>query len=118
MIHSTHNNIVSFIWATADNGPCYGFARGKYRNVILSLFVLRRLNCLSDSINEFTNKFDLHNQIRETTQSDTSHSLIAKPSSGKSTSGQMDLNRPDGHNQSGFSQSGHRLNAQGTDPQI
>ena len=46
MDHSTHNKLVSFIWAIADDCLRDVFVRGKYRDVILPMFVLRRLYCL------------------------------------------------------------------------
>ena len=46
MDHSTHNRIVSFIWSIADDCLRDVFVRGKYRDVILPMFVLRRLDCL------------------------------------------------------------------------
>ncbi|MEA3548197.1 MAG: class I SAM-dependent DNA methyltransferase [Thermodesulfobacteriota bacterium] len=46
MNHTTHNKIVSFIWAIADDCLRDIFVRGKYRDVILPMFILRRLDCL------------------------------------------------------------------------
>jgi type I restriction enzyme M protein len=46
MNHATHNKIVSFIWSIADDCLRDVFVRGKYRNVILPMFVLRRIDCL------------------------------------------------------------------------
>jgi len=46
MDHSTHNKIVSFIWSIADDCLRDVFVRGKYRDVILPMIVLRRLDCL------------------------------------------------------------------------
>lgn len=46
MDHSAHNRIVSFIWSIADDCLRDVFVRGKYRDVILPMFVLRRLDCL------------------------------------------------------------------------
>lgn len=46
MDHSSHNRIVSFIWSIADDCLRDVFVRGKYRDVILPMFVLRRLDCL------------------------------------------------------------------------
>jgi type I restriction enzyme M protein len=43
---STHNKLVSFIWLIADDCLRDIFVRGKYRDVILPMFVLRRLDCL------------------------------------------------------------------------
>jgi type I restriction enzyme M protein len=52
MDHSAHNKIVSFIWSIADDCLRDGFVRGKYRDVILPMFVLRRLDCLLESSKE------------------------------------------------------------------
>ncbi len=46
MDHTSHNRIVSFIWSIADDCLRDVFVRGKYRDVILPMFVLRRLDCL------------------------------------------------------------------------
>ena len=46
MNHTTHNKIVSFIWSIADDCLRDIFVRGKYRDVILPMFVLRRLDSL------------------------------------------------------------------------
>ncbi|MGD0961992.1 MAG: type I restriction-modification system subunit M N-terminal domain-containing protein, partial [Methylomonas sp.] len=46
MDHSSHNKIVSFIRSIADDCLRDVFVRGKYRDVILPMFVLRRLDCL------------------------------------------------------------------------
>ena len=43
---AAHNKIVSFIWSIADDCLRDVFVRGKYRDVILPMFVLRRLDCL------------------------------------------------------------------------
>ncbi|MEN6079630.1 class I SAM-dependent DNA methyltransferase [Chromobacterium piscinae] len=52
MDHSIHNKIVSFIWSIADDCLRDVFVRGKYRDVILPMFVLRRLDCLLESTKE------------------------------------------------------------------
>lgn len=52
MDHSVHNKIVSFIWSIADDCLRDVFVRGKYRDVILPMFVLRRLDCLLESSKE------------------------------------------------------------------
>lgn len=72
------------------------------------MFVLRRLNCVSDSI---------HNQTCKTAQSDVSHNLIESVFEKINLRPNV-LKRLDGHNQSGFSKSRHWLNVQGADPQI
>lgn len=40
------NKIVSFIWSIADDCLRDVYVRGKYRDVILPMFVLRRIDCL------------------------------------------------------------------------
>jgi type I restriction enzyme M protein len=52
MDHATHNKIVSFIWSIADDCLRDGFVRGKYRDVILPMFVLRRIDCLLEDSKE------------------------------------------------------------------
>lgn len=52
MDHSVHNKIVSFIWSIADDCLRDVFVRGKYRDVILPMFVLRRLDCLLEPAKE------------------------------------------------------------------
>lgn len=46
MDHISHNKIVSFIWSIADDCLRDVFVRGKYRDVILPMFVLRRPDVL------------------------------------------------------------------------
>ncbi|WP_027178883.1 type I restriction-modification system subunit M [Maridesulfovibrio bastinii] len=46
MDHTAHNKLVAFIWSIADDCLRDVFVRGKYRDVILPMFVLRRLDCL------------------------------------------------------------------------
>ena len=46
MNHTTHNSIVNFIWNIADDVLRDVYVRGKYRDVILPMTVLRRLDCL------------------------------------------------------------------------
>ena len=46
MNHSAHNKIVSFIWSIADDCLRDVYVRGKYRDVILPMVVLRRLDVL------------------------------------------------------------------------
>ncbi|MDO9111888.1 MAG: type I restriction-modification system subunit M N-terminal domain-containing protein [Desulfatirhabdiaceae bacterium] len=49
---SAHNKIVSFIWSIADDCLRDVYVRGKYLDVILPMFVLRRLDCLLDPSKE------------------------------------------------------------------
>ena len=46
MIERTHSKLVSFIWSITDDCLRDVYVRGKYRDVILPLFVLRRLDAL------------------------------------------------------------------------
>lgn len=46
MNHSQHNQIVGFIWGIADDVLRDVFVRGKYRDLILPMTVLRRLDAL------------------------------------------------------------------------
>jgi len=43
---AVHNKLISFIWSIADDCLRDVYVRGKYRDVILPMFVLRRLDCL------------------------------------------------------------------------
>lgn len=52
MDHSVHNRTVSFIWSIADDCLRDVYVRGKYRDVILPMFVLRRLDCLLEPSKE------------------------------------------------------------------
>ena len=45
---SAHNKIVSFIWSIADDCLRDVYVRGKYRDVILPMVVLRRLDASAD----------------------------------------------------------------------
>jgi len=46
MNHAVHNKIVSFIWSIADDCLRDVYVRGKYRDVILPIVVLRCLDTL------------------------------------------------------------------------
>lgn len=46
MNHATHNKLISFIWSIADDCLRDIYVRGKYRDVILPMVVLRRLDAL------------------------------------------------------------------------
>lgn len=52
MDHSVHNKLVSFIWSIADDCLRDVYVRGKYRDVILPMTVLRRLDSLLDETKE------------------------------------------------------------------
>ena len=49
MDQNIHNGIVSFIWGIADDVLRDIYVRGKYRDVILPMTVIRRLDCLLES---------------------------------------------------------------------
>ena len=49
---SLHNKLVSFIWSIADDCLRDVYVRGKYRDVILPMVVLRRLDALLESTKE------------------------------------------------------------------
>lgn len=46
MDNQVHNTIVSFIWAIADDCLRDVYVRGKYRDVILPMTVIRRLDAM------------------------------------------------------------------------
>ena len=46
MNQASHNKLVSFIWSIADDCLRDVYVRGKYRDVILPMVVLRRLDTL------------------------------------------------------------------------
>lgn len=52
MDHSVHNKKVSFIWSIADDCLRDVYVRGKYRDVILPMVVLRRLDTLLEPSKE------------------------------------------------------------------
>lgn len=52
MNHATHNKLVSFIWSIADDCLRDVYVRGKYRDVILPMVVLRRLDSLLEPTKE------------------------------------------------------------------
>ncbi|MCR9261209.1 MAG: type I restriction-modification system subunit M [Pseudomonadaceae bacterium] len=52
MDHSVHNKLVSFIWNIADDCLRDVYVRGKYRDVILPMVVLRRLDTLLEENKE------------------------------------------------------------------
>ena len=52
MDHSVHNKLVSFIWNIADDCLRDIYVRGKYRDVILPMVVLRRLDTLLEPTKE------------------------------------------------------------------
>lgn len=52
MTQATHNKLVSFIWSIADDCLRDVYVRGKYRDVILPMVVLRRLDALLEPTKE------------------------------------------------------------------
>lgn len=52
MTSTTHNKIISFIWSIADDCLRDVYVRGKYRDVILPMTVLRRLDALLEDSKE------------------------------------------------------------------
>ena len=52
MNYVTHNTIVNFIWGIADNVQRDVYVRGKYRDVILPMTVIRRLDALLEPTKE------------------------------------------------------------------
>ena len=49
---AVHNKLVSFIWSIADDCLRDVYVRGKYRDVILPMVVLRRLDALLEPTKE------------------------------------------------------------------
>src|SRR5690554_2303900 len=52
MDHTSHNKLISFIWSIADDCLRDVYVRGKYRDVILPMVVLRRLDTLLEPTKE------------------------------------------------------------------
>src|SRR5690554_7955634 len=52
MNKSSHNKLVSFIWSIADDVLRDVYVRGKYRDVILPMIVIRRLDALLEPSKE------------------------------------------------------------------
>ncbi|MGF7176737.1 type I restriction-modification system subunit M [Azospirillum doebereinerae] len=52
MNHAAHNKLISFIWSIADDCLRDVYVRGKYRDVILPMVVLRRLDTLLEPTKE------------------------------------------------------------------
>ncbi|WP_235017402.1 type I restriction-modification system subunit M N-terminal domain-containing protein [Nitrincola tapanii] len=52
MHHSAHNKFISFIWSIADDCLRGVYVRGKYRDVILPIVVLRHLDTLLEPTKE------------------------------------------------------------------
>ncbi|MAM12618.1 MAG: DNA methylase [Rhizobiaceae bacterium] len=56
MNHAVHNKLVSFIWSIADDCLRDVYVRGKYRDVILPMVVLRRLDTLLEPTKDAVRK--------------------------------------------------------------
>ncbi|TMC22185.1 MAG: hypothetical protein E6J34_07160 [Chloroflexi bacterium] len=52
MNHSVHHTLVNFIWNVADDVLRDIYVRGKYRDVILPMIVIRRLDVLLEDSKE------------------------------------------------------------------
>ena len=52
MNQTVHNRLISFIWSIADDCLRDVYVRGKYRDVILPMVVLRRLDALLEPTKE------------------------------------------------------------------
>jgi type I restriction enzyme M protein len=67
---STHNQIVSFIWSIADDCLRDVYVRGKYRDVILPMTVIRRLDALleesKDAVLKMKQELDKAGLIHQT----------------------------------------------------
>ncbi|MGL5227794.1 MAG: type I restriction-modification system subunit M N-terminal domain-containing protein, partial [Bacteroidales bacterium] len=70
MNHSAHNSLVSFIWSIADDCLRDVYVRGKYRDVILPMVVLRRLDSLLETTKE---------QVMEELRFQTEEMELAEP---------------------------------------
>ncbi len=71
MNHAAHNKLVSFIWSIADDCLRDVYVRGKYRDVILPMVVLRRLDALLEGSKEAVLKeLDFQRQTMEFTDLD------------------------------------------------
>ena len=57
MDHALHTRIVSFIWGIADDVLRDLYVRGKYRDVILPMTVLRRLDAVIRARRSMINPF-------------------------------------------------------------
>src|SRR6056297_2101686 len=52
MNQTVHNRLISFIWSIADDCLRDVYVRGKYRDIILPMLVLRRLDALLEPSKE------------------------------------------------------------------
>lgn len=73
MNHSAHNKLVSFIWSIADDCLRDVYVRGKYRDVILPMVVLRRLDSLlEDSKDKVLEEVEFQKKEMQFTELDAS----------------------------------------------
>ncbi|MBF0751334.1 MULTISPECIES: class I SAM-dependent DNA methyltransferase [unclassified Pasteurella] len=79
MDHSVHNKLVSFIWSIADDCLRDVYVRGKYRDVILPMFVLRRLDTLLEP-NKGAVLEEVHYQKEELGFTELDHLQLEKTS--------------------------------------
>lgn len=71
MDNQTHNQIVNFIWGIADDCLRDVYVRGKYRDVILPMTVIRRLDAvLEDTKNEVLNTKEMLKKAGITNQNE------------------------------------------------
>ena len=85
MDHAAHNKIISFIWSIADDCLRDVFVRGKYRDVILPMFVLRRIDCLLED-----SKDAVLAEVRF--QKEEAHLAVADPDGLRHAAGQVFYN--------------------------
>jgi type I restriction enzyme M protein len=72
MNQESHNRLVSFIWSIADDCLRDVYVRGKYRDVILPMVVLRRLDALlENSKDELLEEVRFQKEEMELTELDT-----------------------------------------------
>jgi type I restriction enzyme M protein len=87
----SHNQIVSFIWSIADDCLRDVYVRGKYRDVILPMVVIRRLDAVLEDtkeqvlkmkenldVQEILEKFKFRNQIDTMIDADILGAVIEK----------------------------------------
>ena len=70
-METSHNQIVSFIWSIADDVLRDVFLRGQYRDVILPMVVLRRLDALLEPTKE-----EVEQEIKESGMDDLDEGVL------------------------------------------
>ena len=70
-MENSHNQIVSFIWSIADDVLRDVFLRGQYRDVILPMVVLRRLDALLEPTKE-----EVEQEIKESGMDDLDEGVL------------------------------------------